>query len=111
MRTKGPLLLVRTTVRGGVYPEAGVVPPPGASLLREVVAVLQVVDEAGVSRGPVEQPPGELARHGAVEGHEPGEEGEVRSGVLGGDARDGQIEAAADDLRDLGERDAAVGDG
>jgi len=75
----------------------------------EVVALRQVRDQPGVGRAPSE----ELLRHGTggrvVEGDQGGQEAEVVVGLLAGDADRGQVQAAADGLGDVAERDAFIG--
>jgi hypothetical protein len=61
----------------------------------EVVASVEVLDEARVGRFPVEQLAGEGTRGRGVEGQEEGQEAEVLLGLLGFDRDDREVEVAA----------------
>src|ERR1019366_2872659 len=67
----------------------------------EVVALVQVLDEPGPGRLPVEQLAGQLARGRAVDREEAAQPAEVLACVLGGDGDRRQIQMAADHLGDV----------
>ena len=82
---------------------------PHASRLK-VMPFVEVGDEPGLGWLPAEQLAGQRAGGRRVEPEEAAEPGEVLGRVLGGDGDDRELEMPSDDLGDVADRHALLGD-